>query len=111
MVGGAKEAQLPESYEDYLKRIDSYNPPITWRARAGANLVLLIWAPVMRQLEYITNRSIGPDGNASPFVVWLVRSTMYWMWLVHDLIFAPIFGPGDGNGQYSKENGEDDCSV
>jgi hypothetical protein len=55
----------------------------------------------MGALEKITNDSIGEDGNAPGIVVWLVRFTMWVIWLVHDWIFAPVFGRGDGQEQES----------
>lgn len=106
LISGAAEAQLPSRYQKYLQSIVPYSPPPTKWGKLGATLFLLIWAPVMRLLEKITNDSIGPDGNAHWEVVWLVRLTMHLIWLVHDYIFAPIFGRGDGTHQtaYGPEN-------
>ncbi|KAF2677298.1 hypothetical protein K458DRAFT_447110 [Lentithecium fluviatile CBS 122367] len=96
LINGAAEAHLPLEYQAYLESITPYNPPTTWWPKVGASLFLALWGPVMGLLEKITNSSIGPDGNAPPCVVWLVRSTLMLIWLVHDWIFAPVFGPGDG---------------
>lgn len=70
--------------------------------RLGASLFLAVWGPVMGLLEKITTSSIGPDGNAPQYVVWLVRFTMAVIWFVHDWLFAPIFGPGDGKGRKTQ---------
>ena len=70
----------------------------------GAFLFLAQWGPMMALLEKIAICSIGPDGNAPPCVIWLVRSVMAVIWLVHDWIFAPIFGPGDGSDNEDKRS-------
>jgi hypothetical protein len=96
LISGAAEAQLPLEYQAFLKHITPYNPPTSWWAQLGASLFLALWGPVMGLLEKITNSSIGPDGNAPRYVIWLVRFTVTIIWFEHDWLFAPIFGPGDG---------------
>ncbi|KAF2179234.1 hypothetical protein K469DRAFT_741659 [Zopfia rhizophila CBS 207.26] len=93
---GAEEAQIPLSYQKYLASIIPYEPPKSRWTKFGAFIFLSIWGPVMGLMEKITKASIGKDGNAPLYVVWLVRITVFIIWAVHDWIFAPIFGRGDG---------------
>jgi len=47
-------------------------------------------------MERMTKKSIQEDGNAPRWVIMMVRLVMLIMWAVHDLVFAPVFGRGDG---------------
>ncbi|KAF2276641.1 gliotoxin biosynthesis protein GliK [Westerdykella ornata] len=96
LVDGAAEARLPPEYQEYLQRLPVYRPPSTCWTKLGAWVFLAIWGPVMQLLERVTMGSIGDDGYASAFAIWLVRVTMRLIWITHDWLFAPIFGRGDG---------------
>lgn len=93
---GSKDAKLPEIYQEFLAGITTYHPVDTPRARLGASLFLALFGPVMMLLEKLTVSHIQPDGNAPGSVVLIVRWTMLFIWAIHDYLFAPIFGPGDG---------------
>ncbi len=101
---GASEANLPQSYQAYLKTISTYQPPRGQRYRFGAFIFLAIWGPIMSLLEEIINATTDTDGLAPPLVHWLVRFTMSMIWLTHDLFLAPIFGRGDGINETSNQS-------
>ncbi|KAF1950194.1 hypothetical protein CC80DRAFT_456340 [Byssothecium circinans] len=103
LITGGKECHLPLEYQKYLSNIAVYEPSTSAWAKLGALLFLTIWSPVMGNLEKITTRSIGKDGNAQWFIIWLVRGVMHIIWASHDFIFAPVFGRGDGSDQELEE--------
>jgi hypothetical protein len=94
--GGGNEAHLPLEYQRYLSNISVFNPPGSKWSRLGASIFVFLCGPVMLALEKLTTKSIQADGNAQSWVRSLVRWTMYIIWVVHDYLFAPIFGRGDG---------------
>lgn len=96
MLEGAKEAGLSEKYQDYLARQPRYQAPERGRAAVGARFFVAIFGPVMSGLEVLTKSTIGSDGLAPWWVVFLVRWVVLFLWLVHDYVFAPVFGRGDG---------------
>ena len=93
---GACEADLPAYYRAYLDAIRVYEPLKGRRGRVGAAIFLAVWGPVMELLERVTNATMGEDGYVPRVVVWLVRGTIWVIWLVHDVFFAPLVGRGDG---------------
>lgn len=50
----------------------------------------------MALMEKLVKGTIQKDGYAPLLVVWLVRSVVMVIWSVHDNVFSPIFGRGDG---------------
>ncbi|GAW14659.1 hypothetical protein ANO14919_040620 [Xylariales sp. No.14919] len=93
---GSHEAQLPLEYQKYLGGIRVFDPPSSRWRRLGASMFVSLWGPVMIGLEKLTNTNIQADGNAQMWVILVVRFTMRLIWAVHDYLFAPIFGRGDG---------------
>ena len=93
---GSWEAQLPRKYQLFLECIPVYQPPVSRRGKIGAAIFLAFWGPVMGMLEKITKASIGDDGLAPVFVVWLARCIMMMIWITYDAVFRPLFGCGDG---------------
>jgi gliotoxin/aspirochlorine biosynthesis gamma-glutamylcyclotransferase len=94
---------MPPDYQDYLQSIPVYEPSTSRRGRAGAAVFLGFWGPVMELMEKITRATLQEDGNAPAFVVWLVRFTVYLMWFIHDVFFAPLCGRGDGCSEDDKD--------
>jgi hypothetical protein len=54
-------------------------------------------------LDKITHSNTGEDGNVPAHIVWLVRSVIFMIWFIHDWLFAPLFGRGDGLDQAEYE--------
>jgi hypothetical protein len=96
---GAEEAHLPTEYREYLETIPRYNPPREKWTKLGAFIFLAFFQPVWHLLDNITHSNTGADGNVPPHIVWLVRGVIFLIWFIHDWIFAPVFGRGDGLGQ------------
>lgn len=99
---GAEEAQLPVGYREYLAGLPRYNPPTKKWTKLGAFIYLAIVRPVWSLLDKITHTNTGADGNVPTYIAWLVRSVIFLVWLIHDWIFAPIFGPGDGRDESQR---------
>ena len=59
-----------------------------------------MFLPVFKALELIIRANIMGNGWAPSWVIWLVREVLRFMWLVHDNVFAPFFGRGDGCDQH-----------
>ncbi|KAI1421996.1 hypothetical protein F5Y12DRAFT_661373 [Xylaria sp. FL1777] len=97
---GAEEAKMPRSYQTYLAQIPVYLKPTKLVTRIGAALFLAFWVPVMGLAEKITKASLkrSETGNAPIWVIALVRSIVFTMWLYHDFFHGPIWGRGDGMG-------------
>lgn len=98
LLDGAREAGLSEEYRMYLAKQPTYAPPDRGRALLGATVFLRLFSPVMAALEVLTEITTGEDGRAPQWVISVVRTVVFGLWAVHDLIFAPIFGRGDGLG-------------
>ena len=107
MIQGAREAGLPAAYSRVLEEIEVYVPPEMGRAKVGAAVFLAVWGPVMGLMERITKSTLGDDGDAPLLVVWLVRATVWLVWLTHDFFFAPLCGRGDGRvlGKSASDTG------
>lgn len=95
LTEGGAEAGLPLEYQTYLRNIPIYRLPDSSRTRFGASVFVSIWGPVMSAMEKLTNANMREDGTAPYWVISVVRWVMVLIWLCHDYIFAPIFGPGD----------------
>jgi hypothetical protein len=98
-VEGAREGRLPASYQDFLATSPHFIPPTGPWAKIGAFLFLAWCTPIWKILDIITHANTGEDGNVPTYIVSLVRGAIFFVWMVHDLLFAPIFGRGDGIGQ------------
>jgi hypothetical protein len=95
-LDGALETELPFEYREYLENIPVYKPLSSRLGKLGGAVFLALWGPVMGLMEKITNETIRDDGYAPPFVIWMVRTTMFLIWFTHDWVFAPLIGRGDG---------------
>ncbi|CAI6334287.1 unnamed protein product [Periconia digitata] len=95
---GANEADMPHSYQKFLKNILTYTPPTAAMPRLGAAIFLAFWIPVMSVMEKITKSSLKRSGEAEAptWVVLMVRVVVHSMWLYHDYVHSPIWGRGDG---------------
>ncbi len=87
---------LPADYRHYLSNIPIYQRPEEGRQKLGAAIFSAIFGPVMTLVEKLVNATIRKDGYAPLVVIWLVRSVVIAIWSVHDNVFLPIFGRGDG---------------
>jgi hypothetical protein len=96
LIVGAQEAQLPIEYREYLGDLPRYAPPSDAWKKLGASIFLGVFRPVWNLLDRITHSNTGKDGNVPPHIVWLVRSVIFVIWFIHDRVFAPLFGSGDG---------------
>ncbi|OCL06617.1 hypothetical protein AOQ84DRAFT_296658 [Glonium stellatum] len=101
---GAKEANMPVSYQKFLASFHTYQPPAQGFRRVGATLFLFIWVPIMTLMEKLTKMTVkhSKRGNAPLWVVIVVRAVVISMWWWHDHVHAPFWGRGDGL---------EDCSV
>lgn len=99
VVSGASEAGLPAAYQSFLSTSPHYVPPTSYWTRFGASMFLSWCTPIWRTLDWITHANTGKDGNVPWYIVLLVQTVIFIVWLIHDTIFAPIFGRGDGIGQ------------
>lgn len=81
-----------------------YVPPTNKWTKLGAFIFLQLMNPVWSLLDKITHSNTGQDGNVPAHIVWLVRSVIFIIWLIHDWVFAPIFGRGDGLDQKEPES-------
>ena len=93
---GAQEAKLPLEYLDFIDSIPVYHPSTNSFRKTGAMIFVAVWGPVMILLERLVRATVQSNGYAPRSVISLVRLTMKIIWLAHDLVFAPIFGRGDG---------------
>ncbi|KAF2446657.1 hypothetical protein P171DRAFT_453958 [Karstenula rhodostoma CBS 690.94] len=96
LLDGVEEAKLPSEYQQYLREIPTYQPPSSFWAAVGAKMFIALFGPIMLFMEIITHQTMKDDGTAPRWVIWLVRSGMMVIWSVHDYLFAPVFGRGDG---------------
>ncbi|KAI0508615.1 hypothetical protein F5B22DRAFT_638650 [Xylaria bambusicola] len=96
LTEGANESKLPLEYQGYLSQIPTYRLPDSRWTRLGATIFLSIWSPVMSLMEKLVKGNIREDGNTYLWIVYLVRLVMLFIWLMHDYVFWPMFGRGDG---------------
>ncbi|KAI1120238.1 hypothetical protein F5Y10DRAFT_283460 [Nemania abortiva] len=106
IIDGAAEANYPIQYQQHLRNLVSYQPPIKRYRRIGAAIFLSIWVPVIALMENVTRVSLrikgDKQGRAPDVIIWLVRTIMFIMWWDHDNIHAPIWGRGDGLDQSAQ---------
>jgi hypothetical protein len=88
---------MPDQYQQCLDSIPIYEPPEGRRGKAGAAIFFAFWGPIMGFMEKLTKATISGNGIAPYSVILLVRFTMVVIWFTHDVLFAPLFGRGDGN--------------
>ncbi|KAF3483153.1 uncharacterized protein GIQ15_02477 [Arthroderma uncinatum] len=101
IVDGAQAAQFPPTYIAHIRqKYPCYQPPSSAWARMGASIFLAFWTPIMALLSTLTHSTtrVGPgnDGHVPPSVRALVRFAMFSMWWIHDVIWAGLWGRGDG---------------
>jgi hypothetical protein len=90
----------------YLTAWPIYVPKQSLRNRIGAAIYLAIFVPVMVIAEKLTKLTLRSDGSVPMMVKLLVRAVLVIIWAVHDGIFAPIFGRGDGVDDRENYNDE-----
>jgi gliotoxin/aspirochlorine biosynthesis gamma-glutamylcyclotransferase len=93
---GAKEHNLPEEYQAYLRSIPHYVPRESRLHRAGAALFLFFGRRMVSWLARKVKRSINTAGRCPDWYGTLILVTYTFMWWWHDWVFAPIFGSGSG---------------
>ncbi|KAF7176340.1 hypothetical protein CNMCM7691_002265 [Aspergillus felis] len=101
IVDGAQAAEIPRSYIEHIQRkYPCYQPKLEPWARIGAALFLAFWTPLLTLLSILTRATArtgpGENGHVPDGVRALVRFAMYCMWWVHDVLWAGIWGRGDG---------------
>lgn len=96
LLDGAREAGLPDEYRMYLAKQPTYVAPDKGRTLLGSIIFSRLFGPVMALLELLTETTIGENGRAPQWVISVVRAVVFGLWAVHDLVFAPLFGRGDG---------------
>jgi gliotoxin/aspirochlorine biosynthesis gamma-glutamylcyclotransferase len=96
---GAVEADLPGYYREFLAKIKTYEAPKRGRGKAGASVFLAVFGPLLGACEKITDATMKSDGHVPFITMWLVRAAVWMIWTVHDFLFAPLIGRGDGLGQ------------
>lgn len=107
MLEGAQEARLPSAYLEFLSHSPHYVPPASSWGRVGAAIFLTFCSPVWKVLDIMTHKNTGPNGKVPRYIVQIVRGVIFVIWMIHDLIFAPIFGRGDGLEQDQKSSSQD----
>ncbi|CZT16519.1 related to gliotoxin biosynthesis protein GliK [Ramularia collo-cygni] len=98
LIQGAKESGLPESYQAYLRSLLSFTPPNTFRERLGACIFLFFGRRIMRQLAGMVKAATNEHGVCPSWYGDLIYYIYTSFWIVHDWMFAPVFGRGDGGG-------------
>ena len=58
----------------------------------------------MSLMERVAKVSMKEDGNTPNAITSLVRTTVFVMWLMHDCVFVPVFGRGDGLEEHIKRS-------
>ena len=105
LTSGAREMAIPQYCQNILLSIPTHNPPEDRRGKIGAQIFLSIWLPIMAALESLVSSATQEDGQVPLLIAILVRTVVKVMWVVHDAIFAPLFGRGDGrDGKTNADN-------
>lgn len=94
LVTGAREHDLPVSYQEYLSQIQSYRITTT-RQYIGKGIFLGLWGPVVLSLLALSRWVAGPDGRSPPWLVTLANGVFEVLWNSYDYGFKQVFGDGE----------------
>jgi hypothetical protein len=102
LTNGAKEHELPEAYQRYMKSLQAYQIT-TWLQQVGRLLFFAFWAPPFLLFLAVSWTFPGKDGGKLP--MWLmVTSTVLFnlVWMSYDNLFKPVFGDGERTQEKGK---------
>lgn len=91
---GAREHNLPVSYQEYLSGFHSYQIT-TFRQKVGKVLILLLFGPIILTLFALCKRLAGPDGRSPSWLLSLLNLIFAAMWKSYDYVFKRVFGDGE----------------
>lgn len=91
---GAKEHNLPVSYQEYLSGFHSYQIT-TLRQKIGKVLILLLFGPIILTLFALCKKLAGPDGRSPAWLLSLLNLIFATMWKSYDYFFKRVFGDGE----------------
>ncbi|PHH82504.1 hypothetical protein CDD82_5758 [Ophiocordyceps australis] len=104
---GAREHELPESYQKYLASFQPYT--ITHvRQRIGQVLFLMIWAPPVLFFLITVGLVADQTGRLPPWPRRVVVSAKGLMWTSYSCILEPVFGSGL---RTEDEDNGDECHA
>ncbi|KND90030.1 hypothetical protein TOPH_05372 [Tolypocladium ophioglossoides CBS 100239] len=111
---GAREHELPESYQKYLASLQPYT--ITHRRQMIGQVVFLgAWAPLLIFFLTMTNFLADETGKLPRWLAGGVAGMFNLMWMSYDAMFKPVFGDGerteDGDEKLEERDGEDEEKV
>ncbi|KAI1465759.1 uncharacterized protein F4812DRAFT_111096 [Daldinia caldariorum] len=91
---GAREHYLPEDYQAYLGRVETYT--ITTRRQAvGRWVFLLTVVPLFALLALLRYVLAGKDGGIPRWLDVAMTVQRNLMWKAYDGVFKPLFGDGE----------------
>jgi hypothetical protein len=91
---GAREHNLPVSYQEYLAGFHSYQIT-TFRQKVGKVLILLLLGPIILALFALCKKLAGPDGRSPSWLLSLLNLVFATMWKSYDYFFKNVFGDGE----------------
>ncbi|KAJ6165005.1 hypothetical protein N7470_003677 [Penicillium chermesinum] len=91
---GAKEHELPFSYQEYLLQLHSFHST-TSRQKVGAVVFGGLWGPVLLSLLKLGRLFAGPDGRMPGWLAAVQNGVQLLMWHAYDYFYKWLFGDGE----------------
>jgi hypothetical protein len=97
VLRGASEQDLPSWYREWLCEIKVFCSRDDIRWKTGRWLFESQWQPITSLVAQGTQKWKDEDGYVAAWYLAMFDILLYLMWIQHDVLFAPVFGRGDGN--------------
>lgn len=91
---GAREHNLPHSYQQYLASFQPYTITST-RQKIGQILFMCAWAPGLLSFIALSHVLAGKDGKLPKGIAGLSNVLFTMMWVSYDVFLEPVFGSGE----------------
>ncbi|KAI1399868.1 hypothetical protein F4819DRAFT_398079 [Hypoxylon fuscum] len=91
---GAREHYLPDDYQAYLARLQSYTIT-TWQQQVGRWLFMLMVLPFFALHLLLSQIFANKDGSLPRWLAAASTVLMNLIWMAYDTVFKPVFGDGE----------------
>ncbi|XWX02370.1 hypothetical protein V2A60_010407 [Cordyceps javanica] len=107
---GAREHDLPETYQDYLDSIQPYTPTHTSQ-KIGKFLFIILFGPLFLCLMRVAALFADENGQTPKAMSAIMTILSNIMWITYDNLLKPVFGDGERTESRDDAKTESSNSV
>jgi len=94
LMDGALEHGLPNDYQDWMQRLQPYQPSTLWQ-KFGRGTMLTTWWPLVMVVFRMQPFFVNDKGQAPTWLKILTGRLFSSMWWTYDHVYKPVFGDGE----------------